>query len=711
MSQWISNRRELIKSSMTGAAGLCFAFSIPWEGKKRRAFADTTIDSAAMLHAFIKIYEDDQVEIAVVKAEMGQGVATSLSMIICEELDADWQKVHVRLEGELPPYYDPQTGGLAATFGSTSVRTQYQRLRVIGAAVKQNLLQAAAEILSSSVSDLRARDSQVFDASGKARLSYGQLARLAVNYPLPENPPLKDPGEFKLIGSRILRKDTEEKIEGSAVFGIDVVLPDLHYAAIKHHPSFGSKLLNFAALQNQVPQNYQLIEALGAIILVGPSYWQAQQILNRLPTDYELPTSVASKDQAQIESQLASAVEKIAGTEVFSKGSLTTIEEECDSFVEAEYFVPFLAHGAMEPMSCAAIVQDDRCEFWIPTQSAQLAAFAISQAINRPLDQIKINVTYLGGAFGRKVETDFVVQAALAAKASGKAVKLIWSRSEDTQHDFYRPAFQARLRAGFQDKRLLTWSGKNAGPSINRRANPATKIDFMSIEGFSEIPYAINHQKIFHEEVDLGLPVGYWRSVGKSQNTFFVESFIDELAHHMERDPLELRIELLDGHTRSQKLLQELADFCRWYDRPESMGLAFMEGFGSIAALASEVNVIDGKVKVENIWCVVDCGQVVNLDGAEAQIQGGAIFGLAAALTGKITVSQGRVEQRIFGDMPYLRLRDCPRMHVKVIASGEAMGGLGEVATPLPAPAVCNAIYKKTGQRIRRLPINDFRFA
>jgi isoquinoline 1-oxidoreductase beta subunit len=683
--------------------GLAFGFSIPW------AFRDDVNAAASestVLNAFVRIFTDNRVEIAVVKAEMGQGVATSMAMLIVEELDADWSAVSVKLEGEMGVYVDPKAP-FAGTFGSTSVRTNYERLRKVGAAVRLVLLQAAATQTGRLLSELKTAGGWVVDAQGQKLVNYGQLIETAAKLPLPDDVPLKSPDQFTLVGKRQNRKDSALKTEGQAVYGLDVRLPGMKYAAVRQHRVFGAKLLNFAELQTQMPDGYQLIEVPGAIIAIGSSYWQAQKSLDRLAPRYETTAAMDANSQAAIEQKLSAAVQDVGGSSVFKKGDGAGALSLAETLVEAEYHAPFLAHAAMEPLNCTAWITSDRCEFWVPTQSAQLITFAISKVLGRAPTQVKVNATYLGGGFGRKVETDYVVHAALASQAVQGPVQLIWSRSEDTQHDFYRPAFQAKFKAGLSEGRLAVWTGKNAGPSISKRQNPNTKVDFTSIDGFADIPYAIDHQEMFHQEVDCGVPVGYWRSVGKSQNTFFVESFIDEVADRMQMDPLQLRKTLLQDQPRALRLLDKLAELCDWNSQP-NLGMAFMEGFGSLAAMAAQVSLVNNKVKVERLWTVVDCGPVVNPEGAEAQIQGGAIYGLAAAMLGKVTITGGKVDQTLFADRPFIRLADAPVHEVHFIPSTDAIGGLGEVATPLAAPAVTNALYRLTKKRIRRLPISDF---
>ncbi|WP_176736667.1 xanthine dehydrogenase family protein molybdopterin-binding subunit [Oligoflexus tunisiensis] len=699
-----STRRELITRSLGGTLSLVFGFSLPWVGREA---AHGASPNSIILNTFIRIFADNQVEITVVKAEMGQGVITSLAMLIAEELDADWSQVTVKLEGEMGAFVDPQSP-FAGTFGSTSVRSNYLRLRKIGAAVRQVLLQAAAAQTGHQVHELQGNASWVVDAAGQKLVSYGQLIQAAAQLPLPSDPPLKHEDQFRIVGQRQHRKDAALKIEGQPIYGMDVRLPGMQYGAVRQHRVFGSRLLNFPELQGQMPAGYQLVEVPGAIIAIGPSYWRAQRILDQLAPRYETTAVMDSNSQPAIEQRLSEAVQNFNGPSVFKHGDGSGALALCETVVDAEYHTPFLAHGALEPLNCTAWVEGDRCEFWIPTQSPQLAAYGAARALKRPPHMIKVNVTYLGGGFGRKVESDYVVHAALASQAVQGPVQVIWSRSEDTQHDYYRPAYQARLKAGIRGEHLAVWTGKNAGPSIAKRNNPnSTQIDFSSIDGFADIPYGIDHQEVFHEEVDLSVPVGYWRSVGKSQNTFFVESFMDEIAARMQIDPLQLRRIHLNAHPRAQRLLDTLAEICDWNSQP-TLGMGFTEGFGSLAAMAAQVSLVSNTVKVERLWTVVDCGPVVNPEGAEAQVQGAALYGLAAALFGKVTVTGGKVDQTIFADRPFIKLAEAPVQEVHFVRSQEAIGGLGELATPLAAPAVTNALYRLTGQRIRRLPINDF---
>lgn len=710
MKNWTSSRRDLIVHSLSGALGLSFAFSWTWEAKGSARSAAPAPE--ATLKTFVRIFTDNQIEILVAKAEMGQGVLSSMAMLIAEELEADWPAVRVRLAAETGDLIDPKFGG-SGTFGSTSVRSQFLRLRQVGASVKAMLLAAAAQKFRIPVQELSARDAQIFDAEGQFLCTFGEVATVASQINLSEVPTLKDPRDFRLIGGLIGHKDSRDKAEGKVLYGIDSDLPGMFYAAVRHHPSFGSRLSNGAELRAMVAEPYQLLELADALILIGPSYWQSQKRLSALPARYEQAREPLFADQNEFEARLLKSVRAMKGLPIATQGNYRPQAD--DITLIAEYAVPYLAHNALEPLACLAAVEGDRCEIWLPSQNPDAAIQAIAQALKIGKNAITVHATFLGGAFGRKVASDFAVQAALASRAAGRPVKLIWSRQEDTQHDFYRPASQARFEAVIDptEKRLKSWQAKNAGPSILRSFNPLLPLDPTSVEGFSKLPYSLGHLKIYNEIVNADVPLGFWRSVGLSSNTFFVESFVDEVAAALGRDPYAWRIEQLEADSAAQTVVNAVAALCQWttHPEPQSLGMAYTEGFGSRAAMVAQVALDNNKLKIVKLWCVVDCGQVINRQGALAQIQGGSIFGLAAAMNGKITVADNRVQQSYFGEAPLLRLADCPEIEVSFIESGDELGGLGEIAVPLVAPAVCNAIFRLTGERLRRLPIADFKFS
>ncbi len=694
------NRRELLKNSLGITLGVSFGFSISWDPVAEGR------DSGLILQTFVRLFPDNSLEIVVAKAEMGQGVASSMALLIADEMDADWNLVQVRTEGERKPYTDPN--GWSGTAGSTSVRFQFQRLRKVGAEIRALVLEAAAKKWQVPVAQLKTQGSEVWTQDGRRLGTYGELLELLPQIPLPTRVALKKPSEWTLIGQNTPSKQARLKAEGKLPYSIDLKLPGMLYAAVRQPKIFGARVSNSAELPSLVAAPYRLLQDGQNVFVVGPSYWKAQKILDKLPIRYD---SSYQLSQAGLEQKLFAAVQTKAGFEAAKKGDGAGALQLCEAVIEAEYFGPLLAHHTMEPLNATGWVTGDRCEFWIPTQTAEGAAAAIAAKIGRSKEQVLVHATPMGGGFGRKMEQDFVEQVAYLAKTLVEPVQLIWSRTEDTQHDFYRPAFAAKLSAGLSNGQLRVWSGKNAGPSLQRKRDPANpKLDPSAVDGFAEVPYDIENFEAWSEDVDLGVPVGFWRSVGLSQNAFFTECFLDEVAHSLNQDPLAFRRSLLTREPRLQRILDRLASLSQWYDSPnrQRMGVALLEGFGSMAGMVAQVVLEKKKVKVERLWIVVDCGQVVHRSGAEAQVQGGALFGLAAALNGKITVKDGQVEQNFFGDLPFLKLGDSPQIAVEFIEADSPLGGLGEVATPLAAPAVCNALFAATGQRIRRLPIKDF---
>ncbi len=705
MERPLISRRELLKNAAGLTVGLGLVISLPVphiEGVPRT--------DGLVLQTFVRVFQDNRIEIVVAKSEMGQGVSSSLALLIADEMDADWELVSVRLEAELAAYKDPN--GWGGTAGSTSVRTQFKRLRKVGANVRALLLSAASQQFGIPHQDLRAERSYVFDKNGQRLASFGELCAFAAHIPLPTAVSLKSPEQWTLIGKDTASKGSRAKAEGRVSYGIDTRLPGMLYAAVRQPRVFGARIANAAELQDKIAAPYRLLQKDQTLFVVGPSYWQAQNLIQALPVRYDVPNVVRESQQDLIEAKLMAAVRREGGISVSKAGDGKGALGLCEQTLEAEYFGPLLAHHTMEPMNGTAWVDAQHCEFWLPTQDGESSLALIAQTLERAPDTVQVHITAMGGGFGRRIEIDYVEQLIFVAKNIGVPVQLIWSRPEDTQHDFYRPAFAAKLKGGLSGQELRVWSGKNAGPSIAKRKRPSLELDRSSVEGFAETPYDIAHFEAEHEDLELGVPLGYWRSVGLSQNLFFTESFLDEIAFAAGRDPLALRLSLLKGKPRLQKLLERLREVSQWETSPDRqrMGMALLEGFGSLAAMAAKVSVVDKRLKVEQLWCVVDCGLVVHPKGAEAQVQGGALFGLAAALNGKITVKDGQIEQAYFSDLPFLKLADSPRVEVVFMPSDAAMGGLGEVAVPLAAPAVCNAIFRATGQRIRRLPIRDFSF-
>ena len=693
-------RRTFLKTTALGLTGLTLGCSIgPWppDGKS----SNVTV--------WINISEDNQVTVMVAKAEMGQGVSTALPMIVSEELEADWTKVRFEFRGEIGDYsIGGGIGMTGITGGSTSVSTLFEPLREVGAGAKEMLIAACAQKWRVPPESLTAENSFVSHPT-RGSISYGELVEAASLLPIPANPQLKDPGEFKLIGKPLHRLDTPEHIEGRSVFGTDVKVPGMLYAAVRQSPVFGGEVSNFDDLTVEGTGAEDILEIPGGVAVLARSWWEADKVARSLDLEFDIPEEMEDLDSDDISQQLTQDLSKI-GTQVRLVGNPVVAMETAPIQIESLYEVPLLAHATMEPMTCTANVTPESCEVWVPTQSARIVQGVTRGNTGLDAVSIKVNPTYLGGGFGRKVESDYVTQAVLASKAVGKPVKVIWSREEDIQHDYYRPAFKAEMKGGIDhNNKVVSWIGRSVGPSLM-----GGTFDFMATAGFSPIPYDVPNMSAHYVKSNFGVPIGWWRSIGSSQNGFFVESFIDELAYAAGEDPLEFRRGQLTDSTRSLEVLERVAAMANW-GRPgvpgAAQGVAFVPHGATRLAQIAEASVdSEGNVTVHKVYCAIDCGDVVNPDIVRAQVEGAIIFGLTAALYGEITIEDGRVEQSNFHDYPVLTMKDSPPIETEIIISGARRSGVGEGGVPPIAPAVTNAIFAATGHRIRKLPINRHNF-
>jgi isoquinoline 1-oxidoreductase beta subunit len=690
-------RRTFLKTTALGLTGLTLGcIPDPWTPDAESS--DVTI--------WINISEDNQITIIVAKAEMGQGLSTALPMIVAEELEADWQKIKVELKGEMGEY---SIGFMGVTGGSTSIATLFEPMREVGAAAKEMLITACANRWEVDQTSLVAEKGYVKHPASGQSISYGELAKEAAELPVPENPTLKDPSEFTIIGQSLPRLDSPDHIEGKSVFGIDADVSGMLYAAVKQSPVFGGEVSNFTSLSVDGTGAEDIVEIPGGVAVIAKSYWEAEKVLQSLEIEFSTPEGMEELSSEDISAQLTQDL-TTPGAQARLVGDPESAMETAEIKVDATYEVPYLAHCTMEPMTCTAKVTSESCEIWVPTQSAQMAQGAARTATGLDRSSITVNTTCLGGGFGRKVGTDYVTQAAIAAQKAGKPVKVIWSREEDVRHDTYRPVFKAELKGGIDESnKIISWIGKSAGSPIMAWG----EIDFMAVMGFSDIPYDTPNMSAHYVKSDLDIPIGWWRSVGASQNSFFVESFVDELASAAGVDPLAFRKDHLTG--RSRTVLDKVAEMANWGTATVSgaaQGVAFGVHSGSITAQVAEVSVgSGGEVTVHKVYCAIDCGDVVNPDIVKAQMEGAVIFGLTAALHGEITIENGRVQQSNFHDYPILTLKDAPPVETEIIISGSKRAGVGESGVPPIAPAVTNAIFAATGQRIRRLPISRYEFS
>jgi isoquinoline 1-oxidoreductase beta subunit len=709
----------------------------------------------AILTAWIKLGTDGQVTVQVPRQEMGQGIASTLALIVAEEMDADPARVrfeeapvealygNATMLGDGVPFRPDDNGimarfsrfsqsklgealGVQATGGSTSVRDAWRPMRQAGAAARAMLLQAAANRFTVTTDALSVQNGAIeHKASGK-RATFGELALEAGKLPLPQDVPLKDPERFVLLGKPQRRLDIPPKVDGSARFGIDIRMPGLCYAAIAQCPVFGGTLASFDA--TKAKQRRGIVEILdipatstsaAAVVVVARHYWEARSALADIEIKWNNGPYATFETAAQ-RKRYEVLLEHGNGRVYDRAGDVAQASTGAAQQLTADYFVPYLAHATMEPINCTAVVRiAGTCEVWIGNQAPTLVKWFAARAANLDSDKVTVHTPYLGGGFGRRFEVDVVMQAVMIAKRlPDTPVQLIWSREEDMTHDVYRPMAASRFRAALaSDGLIVSWYNKIVGQSctgsLTERLMPAAASDLLkdktTAEGAFDLPYVLPNRVVEHVLTHEPVPVGYWRSVGHSYNAFFTESFIDECANAVGQDPVAFRLALLRHAPRFRKVLELAAEKAGWDTPPPARvarGVAIAESFHSIVAQVAEVEIVSGAPRVRRVVCAVDCGFAVNPDIVAAQMESGIIFGLTAALHGEITLKAGRVEQSNFPSYEMVRLANTPVVEVHIVNSGlEFLGGIGEPGTPPIAPAVCNALFKLTGKRIRSLPI------
>ncbi len=701
------SRREFLQRASVAGAGLVIAFHIPLAGRTRPA----TPAGPFAPNAWLRIGADESVLVMVDRSEMGQGVATSLPMLLAEELEADWSRIKFEFAPADQAYINPLFGA-QGTGGSTSIRAAWTPLRKAGAAAREMLVAAAAQTWNVPASECRAQKGAVMHSASRRSLSYGKLVAKAATLPVPEGPRLKDAKSWKILGTRVRRLDTPLKVNGAAQFGIDVKVPGMQVAVIARSPVFGGKVARFDATKAKaVPGVKNVVQVSSGVAVIADGYWPAKKGREALEVTWDEGAN-AEVSTAGISQLFAQRVEQ-AGAVARHEGDPASGMSRAASTMDAVYQAPFLAHATMEPMNCTAHVRPDGVDIWAPTQF-QTGVQQLGAAIGGvPPEKVQVHTTFLGGGFGRRFELDFIQEALEVSKAAGAPVKVIWSREDDMQHAQYRPASYHRLQAGLDPGgQPVAWNHRIVAPSIMARVFPdqvKDGLDGEAVEGGVAMPYAIPNVHVDYVLTDTGIPVGFWRSVNNSFNAFVVESFIDELAQAAKRDPYLYRRDLLTQAPRHLAALNLAASKAGWgspLPAGRARGIAVHHSFESYVAEVAEVSVAsDGTVRVHRVVCAVDCGPVVNPGIVEAQMQSGIVYGLTAALKGEITIGKGRVLQSNFHDYPVLRMNETPVIEVHIVPSTDAQGGVGEPGTPPIAPAVCNAIYALTGKRIRKLPI------
>ena len=698
MGKYSLSRRVFLKKSALTFTGLIIGFT--YEPESSLA---VKVENAEELGIWIRIAPDGSTTLIVPSSEMGQGVNTSLSMILAEELEADWQSVKTETAPVNSKYINPESNSGQMTAGSSSVKGFWNPLRKAGAAVRLMLQKAAAQKWEIPIEECVAKSGYIYRKNSSQKLSYGELAEAAGKIDIPSDPPLKNSKDYNLVGKSIKRIDIPSKTNGSAQFGIDVRLPEMMYATIRQSPVFGGEVLSYdedAAKSIRGVKKVILIP--NGIAVIADNTWRAKRGMEVLNLKFHGGETIGLESK-QVQKELLKALDDEGKTKI-----------EANQVLDLEYEVPFLAHAPLEPMNCTANVTDNFCEVWVPTQSQGGCMDAAKEITELDEEQIQIHTTYLGGGFGRRGETDFVKQSLILAKALGKPIKVTWMREEDMQHDFYRPASMSRFQIGLnKDGFPISWNNQLASPSILKRFFAPMawfNIDPLSTEGADEIPYAIEDFNFDYSEVDSGVPVGFWHSVGSSFNAFFTESAIDEAAHLAQQDQFDYRMKLLAGKPRFQKVLEKVMRESKWgriLPKGHGLGISIHKTRGSIAGAVIEVSTdVNGLLNLNKAWIAIDCGKVINPNTVRAQMEGGFTFGLSATLGEEITLKDGRVEQSNFHDYSILRLKGSPEISVEIIESGNEIGGVGEVAVPLAAPALTSAIFSSSGRRIRTLPLS-----
>ncbi|MBF0558538.1 MAG: xanthine dehydrogenase family protein molybdopterin-binding subunit [Nitrospirae bacterium] len=707
-------RRDFLKTGALLGGGLVLGFSLTPQESSGEATAQAAATFAP--NAFIRIAPDDSVTIIINKAEMGQGVYTALPMLIAEELSIDWKKVLIEAAPVAPEYNHTEWKYIQGTGGSSSIRSSWVQFRKAGASARIMLVAAAAELWHVDPAACRVKRGFVIHDSSHRRLSFGKLADKAALLTPPKDVELKQPEYFTVIGKPMRRVDARDKTTGTAVFGLDIKSPGMLTAVVARPPVFGGRVKSFN------PEKARAVEGVKAVVqidsgiaVVADHFWTAKTARDALEIVWDesglsLPDTEALRKQYD---GLAAA----QGAAARRDGDAAQAFAQAARQISAEYEVPYLAHAPMETLNCFVDLHSDRCDIWTGTQFQTVDRDAAARVSGLAHEQVKIHTTYLGGGFGRRANplSDFVTEAVNVAKAVQQPVKTVWTREDDIKGGYYRPMWRDRISAGLDaEGKLTSWQHTIVGQSIVAGTSfepmmVKNGIDSTSVEGADDIPYAIANILVSLHTTKIGVPVQWWRSVGHSHTAFVVETFIDEAAHAVGKDPYEFRRGLLAKQPRHKAVLDLVAQKSRWGEQLKAgrkQGMAVHKSFNSYVAQTAEVSVSkEGAVRVHKVVCAVDCGRVVNPDIVKAQMESGIVFGLSAALFGAITFKNGRVEQNNFYDYPILRMKDMPEVEVHIIKSDEPPTGVGEPGVPPIAPAVANAVFAATGARLRQLPM------
>jgi isoquinoline 1-oxidoreductase beta subunit len=708
------SRRAFLNATATVGGGLILALTLPGRAGKSNSAAAATIASAgpsgqsgSQLNAWLKIARDNSITIIVDRSEMGQGVYTALPMLLAEELDIDMEAIKVVAAPVGDAYINPGNGG-QVTGTSNSVQDAWDKLRMAGATARTMLVSAAAKHWRVDAAQCHAKNGTVVNAQGKV-LTYGELADAAAKEAVPKDVKLKPKNNFQIIGKSRLRIDTPGKVDGSAEFGLDVKLPGMLYAALAQSPVLGGKVKTVdSAAAEKMPGVRKVMITSSGVAVVADHFWQALKARKALIISWD-PGANVGLDNAVIAALLRKTAAAGAGLSARADGHADDALKSAKQRLTAAYYAPLLAHATMEPMNCTADVKADGCDLYVGTQVQQVSQVTAAAAAGLQPAQVRVFTTLIGGGFGRRLDIDFIPAAVEASKALGVPVKVIWTREDDMTHDTYRPPAYEEVSGGLDAAgKLVAWKLHITSPSITARMFPPVKgVDDSVIEAAVNNLYDVPNLAVSYSRQEIGIDVGYMRSVSHSPNCFVIESFMDELAALAGKNPLDFRMQHLAKKPRQRHVLQLAADRAGWGKAAPGrfQGIALMEGYTTHLAQVAEISIVGGDIKVHKIVCVVDCGQMVNPQIVESQIESGIVFGLSAALWGDVTIVAGQVQQTNFNNYRVLRNNELPELDVHLVDSDEAPGGIGEAAVPLVAPALCNAIFTATGTRLRALPI------
>jgi isoquinoline 1-oxidoreductase subunit beta len=700
----VSRRRFLGHSAFAGGA-LVLSFSLPALARRRAAASAAAGDTP--VGAWVAVGADESVTVYVGASDMGQGVRTALPQILADEMRVPWENVRAEQAPAAFVYGNPLLGGAQFTLGSTAVRGYYASLRTAGAALREMMITAAANTWGISTKLCDASAGKVTRTDTGDVFTYGQLAPAAAELPVPAKPDWLPDSQLELIGRSVPRTDIAAKVDGSAVFGMDVRLPGMLYAAIRHCPQQGGTLVGIPP----TPPGAVAVVPLGnALAVVANSTWEAFVAAGRVKPKWNIPASADKLDTTVLRRQAQDLL--ATGTAIVAEenGDVAAALKRSRKRIDATYELPYLAHACMEPLNCTASVTPTSCDIWAPTQGQSINVLTAAAITRLPPQKIRIHTTFLGGGLGRKAEQDFIAQAVTISKAIGKPVSLVWPREQDFGNDRYRPMALARVRAGVDASGAINafWV-RSVSPSITAQRGGLDGADPLAVEGSVDLPYALGARRTEWLQHPSTIPVGYWRSVGYSINTFLVESAIDELCAATGTDPYQMRRRLLAGAPRELAVLDAAAQLAGWSTTPapgRARGIAFCASFGSLCAQVAEVSQdSQGQLVAHRICVAIDCGTAINPRIVQAQMRGGVVHGLSAVLWGQVAFNQGAAQVSNFDKYRVLRMAEMPKVDVTIVNSGEALGGIGEPGVPPLAPAIANAWFKLTGVRVRRLPM------